>query len=170
MHFGIGGQVPCCLSVDFAMIAVYALMIVVSVFLYEKSKFVRIVYLQIKDRIFSVKIVYFRPGSYFFSYDRTGGRGEKKQKSAVSSRPTSVQRAFFFLQAKADNFEDIKYIAKRKVKLNSILTFLKDHSQASPSPVGFIFAPFSLFFVVKPRKSLVICRILIILFFLFHTS
>ena len=95
------------------------------------------------------------------------GRGEKKQKSAVSSRPTSVQRAFFFLQAKADNFEGIKYIAKRKVKFKSILTFLKDHSQASPSPVGFIFAPFSLFFVVKPRKSLVICRIFIILFFYF---
>ena len=45
--------------------------------------------------------------------------------------------------------------------------FLKDHSQPSPSPVGFIFAPFSLFFMVKPRKSLVICRFFIILFFYF---
>ena len=50
--------------------------------------------------------------------------------------------------------------------------FLKDHSQPSPSPVGFIFAQFSLFFVVKQRKSLVICGIFIILFFYFilHTQ
>ena len=99
-------------------------------------------------------------------------RGEEKQKSAPSSRPISVERAFFFLQAKADDFLDIKYIAKRKVEFQSILTFLKDHSQASPSPVGFIFAPFSLFFVVKWRKSLVICGICIILlfYFIFHTQ
>ena len=47
-------------------------------FLYEKSKFLCIVQLQISDREFfandcicSVKIVYFQPGSYSFSYDRS---------------------------------------------------------------------------------------------------
>ena len=95
------------------------------------------------------------------------GARRKKANSAVSSRPTSVEIAIFFLQAKAENFRNIKYIAKRNVEFQSILKSLNDHSKTSYPPVIFIFGPFSLFFVVQPRKCLVICRIFIILLFYF---
>ena len=49
----------------------YAQIIVYLSFLNEKLKYPRIIYIQIKDRIFLVKIVYFQSGSSIFSHFRS---------------------------------------------------------------------------------------------------
>ena len=83
-------------------------------------------------------------------YTDTNYKEARRKKSKFSGKHSTNQRrdSFFFLQAKAENFRNIKYIAKRKFEFQSILTLLDDGSKASFLPVGFIFAPFSLFFVV----------------------
>ena len=48
-----------------------------------------------------------------------------------------VERGFFCSQAKADNFRNMKYIAKIKIVLRSVLTFYQNHFTASGSPVDF---------------------------------
>ena len=56
------------------------------------------------------------------------------------------ERAFFCSQAKADNFRNMKYIAKIKIVLRSVLTVFQNHFTASGSPVDFVLPTFSLFF------------------------
>ena len=48
-----------------------------------------------------------------------------------------LSKRFFFSQAKADNFRNMKYIAKIKIVLRSVLTFYQNHFTASGSPVDF---------------------------------
>ena len=56
-----------------------------------------------------------------------------------------VERGFFCSQAKADNFRNMKYIAKIKIILRSVLTVFQNHFTASGSPVDFVLPTFSLF-------------------------
>ena len=49
-----------------------------------------------------------------------------------------VERGFFCSQAKADNFRNMKYIAKIKIILRSVLTVFQNHFTASGSPVDFV--------------------------------
>ena len=52
---------------------------------------------------------------------------------------------FFCSQAKADKFRNMKYIAKIKIVLLSVLTVFQNHFTASGSPVDFVLTTFSLF-------------------------
>ena len=48
-----------------------------------------------------------------------------------------LEETFFFSQAKADKFRNMKYIAKMKIVLRSVLTFYQNYFIASGSPVDF---------------------------------
>ena len=71
------------------------------------------------------------------------GKRRESAKCLSSSRPR--ERAFFCSQAKADNFRTMKYIAKIKIVVRSVLTVFQNHFTASGSPVDFVLPTFSLF-------------------------
>ena len=77
------------------------------------------------------------------SFTLVGVENRQNAREALDRAP--VERGFFCSQAKADNFRNMKYIAKIKIILRSVLTVFQNHFTASGSPVDFVLPTFSLF-------------------------
>ena len=69
------------------------------------------------------------------AYTLPGVGFRQNAREALDRAP--VERGFFCSQAKADNFRNMKYIAKIKIVLRSVLTFYQNHFTASGSSVDF---------------------------------
>ena len=89
-------------------------------------------------------VVNFNESSTFkMAYTLVGVGFRQNAREALDRAP--VERGFFCSQAKADNFRNMKYIAKIKIILRSVLTVFQNHFTASGSPVDFVLPTFSLF-------------------------